>query len=236
MSKTKDNFETGYFWEYYMDLERQFIEFMNYVPYLKGNENIYSFRLANLVLAIGAHIDSAFKEMAKYSEIKAKYPPLPRRPTMFHYHFLVEEYELANRRVKFKGLPKRENLRPFERFYKYEDKKGKEKLNCPEWWNVYNGVKHEFSDNFKDANFMNTRDALAGAFLLNVVHKPAIIRLYEYGVAKYKYRRYIAEYDTEVATSLGEIRDMVKGTIYPSIVVETNLFIFNGEKPKANDH
>jgi hypothetical protein len=49
-------FENGGFWEYYKDLERQFENFLNYVPYLKDNENTYSFRLANLLLSIGAWI------------------------------------------------------------------------------------------------------------------------------------------------------------------------------------
>jgi hypothetical protein len=61
----KPNFENGGFWEYYKDLERQFESFLEYVPYLEGNENTYSFRLANMILAIGAHVDSAFKEMAR---------------------------------------------------------------------------------------------------------------------------------------------------------------------------
>jgi len=48
-------------------LQRSRIEdFLEYVPYLEGNEKTYSFRLANLLLAIGAHVDSAFKEMARY--------------------------------------------------------------------------------------------------------------------------------------------------------------------------
>ena len=54
MSKEKYTFEVGYFWEYYRALERQFIDFLNYVPYMESNEDTYSFRLANIILAIGA--------------------------------------------------------------------------------------------------------------------------------------------------------------------------------------
>jgi hypothetical protein len=76
MALIKDAFEEGYFWEYYMDLERQFMEYLNYVPYLQGNERTYSFRLANLILMIGAHIDSAFKEIAKFPEFSNDYPQM----------------------------------------------------------------------------------------------------------------------------------------------------------------
>ena len=37
-------FENGGFWEYYKDLERQFEEFLEYVPYLEENENTSFFR------------------------------------------------------------------------------------------------------------------------------------------------------------------------------------------------
>ena len=67
-------FENGGFWDYYKDLENQFEDFLKYVSYLEGNEETYSFRLANIILAIGAHVDSAFKEMAKYTPFSTKYP------------------------------------------------------------------------------------------------------------------------------------------------------------------
>jgi len=61
-------FENGGYWEYYKDLERQFENFLDYVPYLEGNEKTYSFRLASILLSIGSHVDSAFKEMSKYPD------------------------------------------------------------------------------------------------------------------------------------------------------------------------
>ena len=69
-------FENRGFWEYYKDLERQFENFLNYVPYLKDNESTYSFRLANILLGIGAHIDSAFKKIAEDPSFSGKYPEM----------------------------------------------------------------------------------------------------------------------------------------------------------------
>ena len=63
MSTHTDNFRNGYFWELYTDLEHQLRDFLEYVPYLPGNEDIYSFRLLNLILSIGGHVDSTLKEM-----------------------------------------------------------------------------------------------------------------------------------------------------------------------------
>ena len=97
-------FENGGYWEYYRDLERQFENFLEFVPYLSGNENTYSFRLANLILAIGAHIDSAFKEMARYPEFLTKCPLIltkpsgeSKNPTIRDDYDLAVEYKLKEK-------------------------------------------------------------------------------------------------------------------------------------------
>lgn len=182
-------FENGGYWEYYRDLEKQFENFLESVPYLSGNENTYSFRLANLILAIGAHIDSAFKEIARYPEFSTKYPLIlkketgePKNPTIRDYYDLAMEYKLPKRKVMFKRLPELELVAPFQQYAKVGDR-----IKTPDWWRVYNSVKHEFSENFGKATLQNTRDALAGAFLLNIIHVPAYLRLMEYGVVKTGY-------------------------------------------------
>jgi hypothetical protein len=174
-------FENGGYWEYYRDLERQFENFLEFVPYLSGNEKTYSFRLANLLYAIGAHIDSAFKEVARYLEFSTKYPEISerRKPSITDYFPLAEEYKLSQRKVTFKCLPEREQVIPYQQFVKVENE-----VRTPSWWQTYNGVKHHFSEEFHKANLRNTRDSLAGAFLLNIIHVPAYLRLIEYRVVK----------------------------------------------------
>lgn len=223
-----DNFENGYFWEYYMDLERQFIDFQNYVPYLEGNENVYSFRLLNLFLSIGSHVDSAFKEIFRSTDFSRKYSEIyekiiASKASIKDYRILESEFCLSDRPVIFKRLPEQEILFPFKEF----------KQKSPEWWKNYNDIKHEFSVNFTKANFKNVRDALAGAFLINLVHKPAILRLYEYGIAKNKYHEVIAKYadgDYLVKPDLEVMQNILKDTIYPPLRIETALFIFDFEK------
>ena len=185
----KPNFENGGLWEYYKDLERQFENYLQYVPYLVGNEKTYSYRLADLILSIGAHIDSTFKEIARYPDFEKKYPGIlinskgkQKNTTIWDYYDLSEEYSLPAKRVWFKRLPERQEIHPFRDYQKKIDKKGKEVIVCPNWWNVYNGVKHKFKDNFGKATLRVARNALAGAFLLNVVHIPGALRLCEYGL------------------------------------------------------
>ena len=148
-------FENRGFWEYYTDLERQLTDYLVSL-YLEGNEETYSFRLANLMVSIGAHIDSAFKEIARCPSFERKYPLIlkkadgkPRkRTTIWDYYPLAEELNLSKQKVTFKHLPTREELHPFKQYQKTKDVTGKECISCPDWWNAYNDIKHNFKENF----------------------------------------------------------------------------------------
>lgn len=233
-------FKNGGYWEWYKDLERQFENFLQYVPYLEGNEDTYSFRLANLILAIGAHIDSALKEIANYSAFSTKYPEMinpriekgpnkgqPRNPVITDYYPISEEYKLYEKIVVFKRLPERDNVLPFKEY----QKSGKRKLK-PYWWTTYNKVKHNFSKNFKKATLKTVRDALAGAFLLNVIHEPASLRLFNYGLLKPKYPpkgMWETIYDKFKGHEIYPERP--KGELENPFTIETPLFIYDYEKP-----
>lgn len=236
--KTEDNFEKGIFWELYQDLERQFQNFLEYVPYLPGNETVYSFKLLNLILSIGGHVDSAFKEMARYPEFsndeecqeilrilkkseerkkEGKAPiPVSIRNSLKVFE---RQYELSKKIVIFKRLPDREDVTPF--------KPVNPETHGPEWWEVYNELKHDVGVNIEKANMRVTLDALAGAFLLNVIHTPAYLRLIEYRIVK-------PELTGRVTYSLGpgwreKMKEWVKKKRI-SGVVQTPLFIYNYEE------
>ena len=194
---TTDNFENGYFWELYRDLERQFENFLEYVPYLEGNEQTYSFKLLNLILSIGGHVDSALKEMIRYKllprdeqidGIRSKLlrwetawasgvkPDRTNRVYMQQLFDIFEtKYRLSEKTVFYKVLPKRKKAKPFN------DVKSKPTKG---WWGIYNGLKHDVAVALKEANLRNTWDALGCAFLLNVVHQPGLDRLWEYNLLK----------------------------------------------------
>lgn len=177
------------------DLERQFKNFLEYVPYLDGNEKTYSFKLLNLILSIGGHVDSALKEMARYPDfsnnptckkiveklhesensIKSGRPPLTIAIGLCLEAF-EKEYEISKKRVIFKQSAEKMEIIPFE--------PSTVKSKIPDWWRVYNGLKHDVTVNIKEANLQNALKALASAFLLNVIHKPAISVLNERGVFK----------------------------------------------------
>lgn len=226
---SEDDFETGIFWELYLDLERQYENFLEYVPYLPGNEQTYSFKLLNLILSIGGGVDSAFKEMARYprfcgnpeiqeilgrlkeSEKREKREPPITIPIWLSLKAFEKEYGISKQEVIFKRLPKREKVVPFKPFIS--------ETNEPEWWGIYNGLKHYVSVNLKKASLQNAMQALAGAFLVNVIHAPAILRLYDYEVLDY-----LGDMVREQLEEMIDRRQKLFG------VVETELFVYNYEQ------
>lgn len=218
----------------YLDLEHQFADFLEYVPYLEGNEETYSFKLLNLALGIGGYIDSALKEMAKYKRFLSNVDcqEILRRvrsseenvsmgeapitvPIWLCLRAFESEYRLSKKRVLFKRLPEREEVVPF--------RPSNPKTNAPAWWEIYNGLKHNVSVNLKKANLRNSMRALAGAFLLNVVHIPAAFRLYEFGLMAF-------EYGCVPPANLKQILENKQ--IYPAFV-ETPLFIYSYDQPES---
>jgi len=185
--KASNNFENGIFWELYSDLERQFQNFLEYVPYLPRNETVYSFKLLNLIITIGGHIDSAFKEMARYPQFSRKDGCIEILKRAKEKKGIIstgvkafdEIYGISTKKVKFKPQVEREDVFPF-RCDRKENK-------LPQWWKFHTDLKHDVGINIKEASLKNARDALAGAFLLNVRHIPSGVRLYEHGVLKTGY-------------------------------------------------
>ena len=214
-------FENGGFWEYYKDLERQFEEFLEYVPYLKVNENTSSFRLANILLGIGAHVDSAFKEMVRskmFVDVEACKEILKRAENksgiiVSAISAFDKIYEIRSKQVIFKCLPERIPITPF-------------KETKPEWWDFYNDIKHDITPSFSKANLKNVRDALAGAFLLNVIFESSINRLEKHGIVKDKYQ--LVGHKKERIFSRGKFMDIQHTHVPDSYdcLIETPLFIY----------
>jgi hypothetical protein len=223
----RKGFESGIFWELYLDLERQFQSFLEFVPYMKGNEKTFSFKLQNLILSIGGYVDSAFKEMAFYrgrlyddkslTEIRALTEKKRIVSVTLPLIAFEKKYKLSMKTVTFKRLPGREDITPFK------------SPGTPEWWKLYNKLKHDVGLNLKQANLRNTRDALAGAFLLNVVHTPSALRLNEYNLIRLATRtrtgRITGEYGSAKPQNLEAALEWGTGIV--GAYVETPVFYYD---------
>lgn len=242
-----DKFGNGIFWELYKDLERQFQNFLEYVPYLDENKDVISFRLLNLILNIGGYVDSAFKEMARYPKFSnnddckeileilkeadenIKEGKAPRTVSIrLPLRAFEQEYGLFKRKVIFRRFPEREPLIPFQPH--------NEKTNAPKWWEIYNGLKHDISANIEEANLQNTLNALASAFLLNAIHIPSALRLFSYGVLRIAFVSPVAYNPDEnpmrpTQSNLRVVKSWLeeKREIYGGFV-ETPIFIYSCEE------
>lgn len=250
--KFKARFENGGFWDYYLDLERQFEGFLENVPYLDVNVRVCSFRLSNILLSIGGYVDSAFKEMAAYKKFSSnekcrqicekvkesrKRIKLGKSPITIKIEDCLSafetEYELSQKRIIFNRLPETELLIPFHPH--------NPKTNAPEWWDIYNGLKHDFGNNFEKANLRITRDALAGAFLLNAIHIPGILLLYDYGMLKFPLQPIEGEFagPFEYAQTMIPryfLQDMLKRKQNLDCYVKTALFIYDYSQDEEDEY
>lgn len=181
------------FWdEDYILLENEFLKFTKYVPLESEHYEVWSIKLANLLLLIGSSIDSFLKNALPYSlnTLLSEYDPgninlcnyglsnnikiQPRFIELCNYHS-----KLQNDRTTM-GIFRS----TFEEFYQFSNKpvyilSNKEKLipfsewgndRTPEWWKVYRNLKHDRIKHRKSCTLGITLNALAALFLLNIYH------------------------------------------------------------------
>jgi hypothetical protein len=179
VSVSTDPFQKGLYWAFYKYMESNFIEYMKHVPFTKEHEKVHSPSLVALLLQICGYTDSAFKDMARYSEFGS---------------------ENACQNIVKKGINYniRDARKAFQPIYHLSEKKVLAKLDwcgdrmiipfarfvhtrevSPKWWRAYQEAKHSWTSAFEKANLKNTLEALSGAFLLNVVHFPSMKLLFD---------------------------------------------------------
>jgi hypothetical protein len=160
-------FSRGLAWHRYESLEDEFLDVTKYFPFEKNHKAIWSEFFSDFLTKIGNSVDSFFRNMLKdkafdtYPHVSA----MKKRKKDINYFrdFFEPIYELSGAEVDIAyGLTFYDTkYRPFEEF-------GKKKI--PAWWNSYNHVKHTWFDCIEEATLENVVGALAGLFILNVLH------------------------------------------------------------------
>ncbi len=158
-------------WEYYMVLEKDFLEIERYVAFELGENNLYITPLDDSIdkgnsecfsnefikqyQAICSEADVIFKSICY--EIN----PASTADKMGHYtsEILFAWPTITQQRVKAKDT----ELKPFQNWTMATS--GHD-MQSPDWWTPYNKVKHERLQNYRKANLKNTLNALAGLYIL----------------------------------------------------------------------
>ena len=156
------------FWNYYLELERQYLKIDYLIPFDKINYNTFSYKYMELLSAICAEIDVLFK---LFMNIENYYPEVDNNNKP---QFNINQYEkfIENCFPNFKT----------QEIYCYNPKFYKKKIypfknwgsNSPKWWGIYNKIKHNPEQIFKNkkaylwANQICTLNALGALFQLNL--------------------------------------------------------------------
>ena len=169
-------FIKGY-WDYFLDLEAQFLETRRYVAFDKANAKAFSIEYLKLYQAVCSEVDVIGKEMAQmiFKAPKKEYEKISK------WGFQIQQKfpKIKDWKVLFQD---EEFIQPFEdwEYYKAKSKDGKNIIketnekSIP-WWRNYNKVKHhrigliEETNHFRLANQDNLIHAFAALFLLESV-------------------------------------------------------------------
>ena len=163
-----DDFEKT-FWNYYLELEREYLEIEHIIPFDETNYNTFSYKYLDLLWAICSEIDVLFKEYIKIigyaTDLDDNGNPLYN---MIQYEKFVEE--------KVQTFKNEEITCYNPKFYKKKiyPYSGWTSRKTPKWWQVYNKIKRDKEQNFegkkayKSVNQINVLNALGGLFQLNL--------------------------------------------------------------------
>ena len=143
------------YWQYYLSFEEDIDRVFRYIEPSEHNFPVYSVELTRLYLAICSEIDVLLKAYCKLLDASSN----PSRIDEYAKVVLSSNKGLCSETVKFQrfGLL----ITPFSDW---------EPGCAPVWWKKHNGVKHDRSVNFKDANLGNVLNSLAALYLLNLYY------------------------------------------------------------------
>lgn len=173
-----DPFIRGKAWFLYNRLERDFMKTTTYVALETVHNDVWSERFGELLIRTGDMVDSFFRYMINSKSLdnkdtveKLRKKIREKRQTDPNWHPNINDFRKAfNPIFQFSsveleasyGLTYYGELQPFKDFAR----------SSPVWWESYNKVKHEIFEQIeRKATLENCINALAGLFILNILHK-----------------------------------------------------------------
>lgn len=152
---TKEEFLTK-IWNYYLMLEKDFMNTFQYVEPSVENNSAYSKEYNKLLLSIGSEIDVVFKELCK--KIENKNSSDVENYNITNYMNVISNYNnFSNENCT--NLVTREIISPFTAWINSK---------TPLWWKNYNHLKHDrlSNDNIKLGNYLNVKESLSALYII----------------------------------------------------------------------
>lgn len=173
------------YWNYYLELENEFLSTRKYVDFGKENFKTYSIEFLKLYLAVCGEVDTIGKAMA--CEIKPVKDPSKNYGNITKWwHTVQDSYQFWKKtgyvfnddgNLSCNGISLKDvHLKLLDEFeiipwFGFEP----ERSSSPPWWKAYNTVKHKRSfpnvensdiSNFSKANLKNLSYAFGGLYVL----------------------------------------------------------------------
>lgn len=152
-------------WQYYLLLERRFLETIDYVGLHKSNFGSFSDTYAMLMQAIGAELDTAFK-------IYCGFAKTDRKTIAVYVKSIDTEESDADSDSHAKKHPFRQQIIYLNAYNLMIQPFKDWDSNCPAqslfWWDAFDKVKHNRIDNKELANQENCLNMLGALYLLDM--------------------------------------------------------------------
>lgn len=177
MNQSKFSAFVRSYWDYYLELEEQFLNTKKYIAFDMFNKNAYSVEFLKLIQAVCSEIDVVAKEIASALEpsfkvdkstniqkwgyiIQNKLPIILKDEVIFDHgirvypwkNWLYEQFRDGNNALRYRL---------------------KGKAETPPWWKAYTDIKHQRTrvakngeTNFTKANLINTINCFAALYVL----------------------------------------------------------------------
>lgn len=135
-------------WEYFLAIESDLEKCSRYVEFCPDNYNTYSLEFARIIMASGSEFDSIIKLLCKTIAPK-------KRPNNILKYYPILNSKYPNFTLFEISIPRYKiRLHPWKDW---------SATKSPDWWSkAYNKIKHERDKYFKDANLINTLNAVSG--------------------------------------------------------------------------
>ena len=141
-------------WKYYLMLEKHFVESIEFVELHRDNFNAFSNGYALLIQAIGAELDTVFKEFCGFNTADRK--------TIADYaqHILINTPNIKNQKIHIQEYDI--EIQPFMNW----------DINQPgqslQWWEAFTDVKHNRYEQLKQARQENVLNILGALYLIEM--------------------------------------------------------------------
>lgn len=185
MKKDDEKYFLDNYWNYYQELENEFLQVRKYVEFSEANFNTYSIELLKLYQAVCSEIDVVGKILA--TELNSNFK-VNDKSNIYKWWFEIQDQcTLAEKNCKFieyeVTLLDMICIKPWDSFKveKYYDKNNNIRYRCveknktPIWWSDYNKVKHQrislskddkLNVNYTKANLKNTAYSFGALYIL----------------------------------------------------------------------